>query len=106
MKQKLDTILKIYLDLIPSALSLKQLDKIFLNLFGKNGELTLFPKEFPQLEKAELRVIAPLFKQTKSKLEELINERRQTIKEDGFKMSILNLPNSYYYSLEQNPLIF
>jgi phenylalanyl-tRNA synthetase alpha chain len=70
---------------INSATELPKLDELFLELFGKNGIITLIPKNFPTLPKEELKVIAPLFSKVKNQLEDAINERRLRIKEEGYK---------------------
>jgi phenylalanyl-tRNA synthetase alpha chain len=80
-----------YSDLINSAQSLKALDELYLKLFGKSGEITLFPKNFSKLEKSDLKVIGPLFNTTKKKLEKAIEERRLEVKQTDFK-KILSRP--------------
>lgn len=74
-----------YLDKIKQADTLKQLDEIFLALFGKNGAITLLPKQFQSLPKDELKIIGPLFNQTKQALEKEIEDKRLEIKEIGYQ---------------------
>ncbi|MDO8570516.1 MAG: phenylalanine--tRNA ligase subunit alpha [Candidatus Daviesbacteria bacterium] len=85
MEEKLKTIQKQYLKKIEQAESLKELDEIFLALFGKNGEITGAPKEFPKLEKENLQKIGPLFNSTKQNLEEAIEKRREEVREEKYK---------------------
>ncbi len=85
MDDHLDNLKKSYQLDIESAKTLGELDKLFLELFGKNGKITLFPKNFSKLEKSELKVVGPLFNQTKKSLESAIEERREEIKLSGFK---------------------
>lgn len=70
---------------INEASSLKKLDELFLQLFGKTGEITLFPKNFSKLPKEELKIIGPLFNRTKTELEGAIEKRREEVKLSGFK---------------------
>lgn len=74
-----------YLKEISRAKSLKELDGIFLQLFGKNGALDLLPKEFSKLSPEERRIIGPLFNQVKNLLEQAIRDKRYEIREDSYK---------------------
>jgi phenylalanyl-tRNA synthetase alpha chain len=85
MEAKLQLIRQEYIDKIRSATTLEALDALYLALFGKNGELTLLPKEFPKLSKEELRIIAPLFNQVKQTLEKAITEQREAVREERYK---------------------
>lgn len=85
MKEDLETIKKSFEEKISQAKSLKELDGIFLELFGKNGVLTLFPKGFSKLSKDELKIVAPLFNSVKKNLEEAIEVRRNEVKEESYK---------------------
>src|SRR6266576_3162804 len=85
MQDSLSKIQTEYNDKIASSQSLAQLDEIFLELFGKNGLITLFPREFPNLPKEELKVVAPIFNQTKDELEQAIAKRRIAIREEGYQ---------------------
>lgn len=85
MEQKPSQIQKDYLEKIQQAQSLKELDEIFIKLFGKNGEITLLPKEFGKLPEDERRKIGPLFNQIKQELEKAIEERRNTVREESYK---------------------
>lgn len=83
-----DTLKKIqtnYQHKISSATSLKKLDEIFLELFGKNGEITLLPKKFSTLEKTTLTKIGPLFNQLKTMLEKAIEQKRMAIREESYQ---------------------
>ena len=70
---------------------MKKLDELFLKLFGKTGEVTLFPKGFSKLPKDELKIIGPIFNKTKNELERAIEKRRVEVKLSGFK-TILQEP--------------
>ncbi|KKQ65287.1 MAG: Phenylalanine-tRNA ligase alpha subunit [Candidatus Daviesbacteria bacterium GW2011_GWA2_38_24] len=85
MQEKISQIKDEYLAKISSVNTLKELDEIFLALFGKNGVVTQLPKEFSALEKEQLRVISPLFNQTKQQLEEAINRRRTEVREEYYQ---------------------
>ncbi len=85
MREDLSNLHKKYVSEINDASSLKKLDEIFLQLFGKSGEVTLFPKSFSKLSKDELKVIGPLFNKTKKELETAIEKRREEVKHSGFK---------------------
>ncbi len=85
MQDKLNSIQKDYLDKIGQASTLKELDQAFLGLFGKNGLLTLLPKDFSKLPKEELKTVGPLFNQVKQSLEQAIVDRRQAVKEQGYQ---------------------
>ncbi len=84
MQDKLEHIQSEYATKVTSAATLKELDQIFLELFGKNGTLTLFPKDFPNSPKEELKVIAPKFNQIKNELEKKIKDQRSKIREVGY----------------------
>lgn len=85
MEEKLKNIHQSFLSTVEKATTLPQLDRIFLSLFGKKGEITLIPKEFPYLAKEDLRKITPLFNRVKSELEQVIEKRRTEIREEGYK---------------------
>lgn len=85
MQEKIHQIQKDYLEKIVKAQSLKELDGIFLELFGKKGELDLLPKQFPQLSDDERRRVGPLFNQTKQELEKAIETRRDAVREKSYK---------------------
>lgn len=85
MREDLQSLENKYLTKIKSAKSLKDLDALFLSLFGKNGEVTVFPKAFAKLPKSEVKIIAPIFNQTKKTLEEAVRKRREEVKLLGFK---------------------
>ncbi len=85
MDVKIEEIKQDYQEKILKASSLKELDEIFLALFGKNGKITLLPKDFSKLSKDELKNIGPLFNLTKQNLEKVIEQRRQEIREESYK---------------------
>lgn len=85
MEQKITQIQKDFLEKIKQADSLHELDKIFLALFGKNGELDKLPKEFPNLSEEERRRVGPLFNSAKQTLEKAIEVKRQEVREESYK---------------------
>ncbi|MBI2593278.1 phenylalanine--tRNA ligase subunit alpha [Candidatus Daviesbacteria bacterium] len=85
METQLDILKKKFLLEIENSQSLKELDGLFLQMFGKSGEITLFPKNFSKLEKSELKIISPLFNQTKKTLAEAVRKRRGEVKLADFK---------------------
>ena len=85
MEDKIQQIQKNYLNKIQKAKTLSELDKIFLELFGKKGEVTLLPKQFSKLSAWEKQKIGPLFNQVKKVLEEDIEQRRQEVREESYK---------------------
>lgn len=85
MEEKLKNIKQEYLEKISEAKSLKDLDEIFLELFGKNGEITLIPKDFSKLSVEEKKKIVPLFNQTKQQLEKEISDKRQVIRDKFYE---------------------
>lgn len=74
-----------YLGKIEAAGSLEELDKLFLDLFGKNGVITLLPKEFASQPKKDLQKIGPAFNKAKGELERAISDKRKEIREEGYK---------------------
>lgn len=86
MERKLLDLEEKYLTKIGQAKNLKELDEIFLALFGKNGEVTQITKEFPKLPKEELKIIAPLLFKVKNNLEVSIENKREEIREAGYKL--------------------
>lgn len=85
MEEKISQIQKDYLNKITQAKTLKELDEIFLELFGKNGQITLIPKEFPKLTSEERHIVGPLFNQIKNELEKEIEEKRLKIREKSYQ---------------------
>ncbi len=85
MEEKLKQIQQDYLNKINSSKSLKELDTIFIDLFGKNGEVDLLSHQFKNLPKDELKTVGPLFNQIKQELEKAINDKRLTINELIYK---------------------
>ncbi|MDD2823247.1 MAG: phenylalanine--tRNA ligase subunit alpha [Candidatus Daviesbacteria bacterium] len=84
MENKILEIHSKYLEKIKQANSLALLDEIFLSLFGKNGEITLIPKDFGKLTKDEVVRISPQFNQIKVELEQLIEQRREEVREEKY----------------------
>lgn len=84
MEAKIRNIQAEYSDKISRAKSLKELDKIFLGLFGKSGQLDLLPKEFKGLSKEELQKVGPLFNQVKQDLEKAISNKRSVVREETY----------------------
>lgn len=85
MEEKIKDLKAGYLKKISEANSLKTLDEIYLSLFGKNGEITLLPKGFASEPKENLKLIGPLFNQTKQELEKAVEEKRNQVREEGYK---------------------
>lgn len=85
MEEKISQIQKNYLSKISQSKSLKDLDEIFLQLFGKNGEITLLPKQFAKLSKQELSKIGPLFNKVKAELEKAVRVKREWVREKSYK---------------------
>lgn len=86
MQDKLNEINEKYTREIHEATTLKQLDELFLKLFGKSGEINTLSKDLAKVEKEDLPIVGPLFNQIKTDLETLINDKRLTIKEDSYKL--------------------
>lgn len=84
MNDQLSKIRLDYVAKIQNAQTLEVLDTIYLELFGKNGVLTLFPKEFPKMEKTQLVTIVPAFNQLKSDLIEAVESKRAEVREKGY----------------------
>ncbi len=89
MEEKFKIIRQNYSGKINKSKSLLKLDEIFLELFGKKGEITEFPKNFASLPKEELKKISPLFNSIKNDLEKAVERRRQEIREEKYK-SLVN----------------
>lgn len=85
MEEKISRIQTEYLEKIRQAAGLKELDGLFLALFGKTGEITLLPKEFPKLTENERRKVGPLFNQVKQELEKEIESQRRKVREESYK---------------------
>ena len=84
MEDKLQQIQKSYQNKIASSKTLKELDEIFIALFGKNGEIDQQSSQFSTLPKDELKIVGPFFNQVKQKLEKAIDNRRQAIREETY----------------------
>lgn len=84
MREKILQIKTEYLTQVNNAKSLPELDTLFLKLFGKNGDITLLPKDFANLSKEEKQEIGPLFNKVKETLEQAIGNKRQAIREESY----------------------
>lgn len=85
VEEKISEIKNQYLDKISQAKSLINLDEIYLALFGKNGQITLLPKEFSKLTREELHKIGPLFNELKDSLAKAIDKKRDEVREESYK---------------------
>ena len=85
MEEKISEIKKEYLDNIKNADSLKELDSLFLALFGKNGVVTLLPKDFKNLSSDEKKTVGPLFNKLKTELENAIEKKRTEVRETSYQ---------------------
>jgi phenylalanyl-tRNA synthetase alpha chain len=85
MDEKINSIKDRYTEQILSAQDLKELDRIYIELFGKSGQITLLPRDFPTLPKEQLKIIGPLFNQTKIALEQAIDLKRIEIREQSYQ---------------------
>ncbi len=84
MQDQIEQIRDEYLSKISEAKNLKELDKIYLELFGKTGKITLLPRDFSNLPKDELKNIGPLFNKTKNELDSAIAKRRDDVRESSY----------------------
>lgn len=85
MEELIKRLEKDYLTKIANLNNLQDADQLFLELFGKNGQITTLPKEFSKLPKDQLKQIGPLFNQVKQILEQATLKKRQVIREEGYK---------------------
>ncbi|TSC85472.1 MAG: Phenylalanyl-tRNA synthetase alpha chain (Phenylalanine-tRNA ligase alpha chain) [Microgenomates group bacterium Gr01-1014_7] len=85
MEEKIRQIQEEYSDKIKNASSLKELDKLFLALFGKNGAIDSLSKEFPSLPASEKHTIGPLFNKVKQELEKAIASKREAVREESYQ---------------------
>ncbi len=85
VEERIKKVLQDYQIQISNSQTLKQLDEIFLKLFGKNGEITLLPKDFSKTSKDEIKIIGPLFNLAKQNLEKAIEKRRNEVRETSYK---------------------
>lgn len=85
MENKFKAIHQNYLNKINLSQTLKELDEIFIALFGKKGEVDQLSHQFKSLPKEELKTVGPLFNQIKQELEKKINNKRQVIREETYK---------------------
>src|SRR3989344_1702680 len=85
MEDKINKIQGGFQDKIKKASSLKELDSIFLALFGRSGEITLLPKDFGKLSSDEKKKVGPLFNKIKEELESAIESRRTAVREESYK---------------------
>lgn len=92
MENQIREIQNKYLEKISSASNLKELDQLFLDLFGKNGDITLIPKEFASLSAKEKKKVGPLFNLIKQELEKALRVKREVVREEIYK----NLENEKF----------
>ncbi len=85
MEEKINSVETEYTEKIKKAKSLNELDNLFLELFGKSGEITLLPKDFPKLPRELLKRVGPLFNKIKQQLEKEISDKRYEIREQSYK---------------------
>lgn len=85
MVEKINQIQTEYIEKISAASSLEELDRLFLELFGKSGVITLLPKEFASQPKEDLQKIGPAFNKAKSRLEAEIERARERVREESYK---------------------
>lgn len=85
MENNIKNIREKFLEKIRQAQALKELDEIFLVVFGKSGEVTLLPKEFGKLSGEKKHRVGPLFNKVKEELEQAISIRREAVREEGYK---------------------
>lgn len=85
MEEKISGIHREYLEKIQKAKNLKELDEIFLGLFGKNGAIDKLSKEFPNLPSDKRRSVGPLFNKVKQELEKAIIQKREEVREEIYK---------------------
>src|SRR3989344_73940 len=85
MEERIEKIKTEYQNRIQQAQTLKELDEVFLALFGKTGEITLLHKDFSSLSVEDKKIVGPLFNQVKIELEKAIEERRNEVREESYK---------------------
>lgn len=85
MENKIKKIDLDYSKKIKQATHLRDLDKLYLELFGKNGQITQLPRDFSNLSRDQLKIIGTLFNQIKNKLEKEIEQKRTGVREKGYK---------------------
>lgn len=84
MEQILVNLQKEFLEKIDQANSLALLDELFLEIFGKNGKITQFPKEFSKLSSGNKKTVGPFFNQVKQNLEKAVSDKRNVIREESY----------------------
>lgn len=85
METTLKKVQQDYLNKISLSKTLRELDILFIALFGKNGEVDTVSKQLKNLSKDELRTVGPLFNQIKQELEEGIRVKREEVRETIYK---------------------
>lgn len=85
MHELIEKLYTTYLQKVNQAITLSELDSLFLELFGKNGKITLMPKQFSALPKKQLQQIGPIFNKIKAELETAIEAKRQRVREESYK---------------------
>ncbi len=85
MLDKITQLVTAYQAKITQSNMLAELDTIYLELFGKSGQITVLPKDFKSLPATELKTIGPAFNQAKQELEQAISQKRHDIKEQAYQ---------------------
>ncbi len=85
MQDKISEIQNEYLEKISRASSLKELDELFIKLFGKNGAVDQLSKGLPSLSEDEKKIVGPLFNAVKLELEQAIQKKRQQVREESYQ---------------------
>lgn len=85
MEDQLNKLSQDYSAKISQTKNLKELNEVFLTLFGKNGHINLLPKQFKNLSKEQLQKVGPLFNHIKQHLEKEISDKRHELREASYK---------------------
>ncbi len=83
-KIKNETILK-----IENSESIKQLEEIKVGILGKKGELTSILKSLGSLSNEERPKVGKIVNMTRGNLEKLLNNKREMLKEEALKNSLI-----------------
>lgn len=84
VEDKFEQIRSENLEKIAQAEDWGKVDELYLELFGKEGKVSVLPREFAGLSVEELREIGPKFNQLKSDLEAAIDKKRKELKQKVF----------------------
>lgn len=88
MHDQIEKLYTYYLQRVKQAVTLSTLDSLFLELFGKNGKMTSFTKQFLNLSKNELQKISPVFNKVKAELETAIEKQRKQVREKSYNQLV------------------